>query len=325
MDLGYSRPPPCIAPLEHEEGSVVLESGTGSGSLTHSLVRAVAPRGHVHTFEFHAGRAEDAAGEFKQHGLSKFVTVMQRNIEEQGFPETLHGGADAIFLDLPAPHKVVPSAAACLRPNGRFCAFSPCIEQVQRTAEALSSSGFTDVITYECLLREYDVHRGLVHTGLELERPQPKRPRRDSKPSTIAAAEQAKPEQPLEEASAPAAEESAPMEASVKAESPPEAATTGFFVQQGSDPSGVREEKIGISGTGTDGSGGEGQLPAGATAEAAKLETEVGKPEQQQQHAPLGVGGLGVPQALRMVHCQPAREARGHTGYLTFARKFVCG
>ncbi|GIL57916.1 hypothetical protein Vafri_13134 [Volvox africanus] len=311
--------------LDLQPGSVVLESGTGSGSLTHSLVRAVAPRGHVHTFEFHAGRAEDAAGEFKQHGLSKFVTVMQRNIEEQGFPETLHGGADAIFLDLPAPHKVVPSAAACLRPNGRFCAFSPCIEQVQRTAEALSSSGFTDVITYECLLREYDVHRGLVHTGLELERPQPKRPRRDSKPSTIAAAEQAKPEQPLEEASAPAAEESAPMEASVKAESPPEAATTGFFVQQGSDPSGVREEKIGISGTGTDGSGGEGQLPAGATAEAAKLETEVGKPEQQQQHAPLGVGGLGVPQALRMVHCQPAREARGHTGYLTFARKFVCG
>ncbi|GIL78250.1 hypothetical protein Vretifemale_7682 [Volvox reticuliferus] len=269
---------------------------------------------------------EDAAGEFKQHGLSKLVTVKQRNIEEQGFPETLHDGADAIFLDLPAPHKVVPSAAACLRPNGRFCAFSPCIEQVQRTAEALSSSGFTDVITYECLLREYDVHRGLVYTGVELERPQPKRPRRDSKPSNAASAEQAKPEQPLEKASAQSAEEGALAETIVKAEVPAEAAATGPCEWQGSDAAGVRNERAGISCTGTDVSGAEVQQTAGATTETAKPAAEAVKPEQQQlQQGPLWVGGLGVPQALRMVHCQPAREARGHTGYLTFARKFVCG
>ncbi|KXZ46160.1 hypothetical protein GPECTOR_46g229 [Gonium pectorale] len=145
-----------VMQLDLRPGGIVLESGTGSGSLTHSLIRAVAPTGHVHTFEFHAGRTEDAAAEFKQHGLSKLVTVTQRNIEELGFPETLHGAADAVFLDLPGPHKVVASAAACLRPNGRFCAFSPCIEQVQRTAEALSASGFTDLVTYECLLREYE-------------------------------------------------------------------------------------------------------------------------------------------------------------------------
>lgn len=86
----------------------VLESGTGSGSLTHALARAVGPGGDVHTFEFHALRTAAAEAEFQSHNLGNLVHIQQRDIEGLGFPEQLHGMADAVFLDLPGPWKVSP-------------------------------------------------------------------------------------------------------------------------------------------------------------------------------------------------------------------------
>ena len=39
-------------------GSKVIESGTGSGAVSHALARSVAPDGKLLTFEFHQQRAE---------------------------------------------------------------------------------------------------------------------------------------------------------------------------------------------------------------------------------------------------------------------------
>lgn len=64
--------------LEVKPGSIVVESGTGSGSLSHSFLRAIKPSGHLHTFDFHEQRCDIAREEFKDHGLGDFVTVSAR-------------------------------------------------------------------------------------------------------------------------------------------------------------------------------------------------------------------------------------------------------
>jgi tRNA (adenine57-N1/adenine58-N1)-methyltransferase len=145
------------AEMELAPGSVVLESGTGSGSLTHSLARCVAPTGHVWTYEFNETRVNAAKEEFEDNGISKYVTVTHRDIQRDGFPEEMAGCADAVFLDLPGPHQCVESAARTLRPDGVLCTFSPCIEQVQKTILEMKRHGFADVKTVELLGREYDV------------------------------------------------------------------------------------------------------------------------------------------------------------------------
>lgn len=161
--------------LEIKPGSVVVESGTGSASLSHAFIRTIFPTGHLHTFEFHAGRADTARKEFESHGLSQNVTVYNRDACGEGFG--LEDVADAVFLDLPSPWKAIASAKKALKKEGsllkwycyqfilfifkggRICSFSPCIEQVQKVAIELTQQGFVDIETVENLRRVLSVKK----------------------------------------------------------------------------------------------------------------------------------------------------------------------
>ncbi|XP_006003407.1 tRNA (adenine(58)-N(1))-methyltransferase catalytic subunit TRMT61A [Latimeria chalumnae] len=149
--------------LELKPGSIVCESGTGSGSLSHAIIRTIAPNGHLYTVEFHKQRAEKAVEEFQDHKVDHLVTVKNQDVCKNGFG--VFNIANAVFLDIPSPWEAVGHAKSALKEEGgRICSFSPCIEQVQRTCLALEEHGFTEISTLEVLLRMYDVRACSLQT-----------------------------------------------------------------------------------------------------------------------------------------------------------------
>ncbi|KAH0585888.1 hypothetical protein H2248_007169 [Termitomyces sp. 'cryptogamus'] len=143
--------------LDIKPGSRVIEAGTGSGSFSHSVVRTVGSNGHLWSYEFHEARAAKAREEFERHGMDNVITLTHRNVCKDGF--TVEDTVDSVFLDLPAPWEAVEHAKQALRKDRmtRICCFSPCIEQVLRTVNALNDAGFTDITMYETLLRPVEV------------------------------------------------------------------------------------------------------------------------------------------------------------------------
>lgn len=67
---------------------------------------------------------------------------------------------DAVVLDLATPWAVVPHAHKALKDGGSLASFSPTVEQVVRTVEALKNNGFVIIDTLECLIRKMKIKKG---------------------------------------------------------------------------------------------------------------------------------------------------------------------
>jgi tRNA (adenine57-N1/adenine58-N1)-methyltransferase len=148
-----------VSKLGLKPGFKVAESGTGTGNLSVTMAKAIFPKGHLYTYEFNQVRVDAARQDFAQLGLDEFVTCTHRDVLADGFllgDQVTAASMDACFLDLPSPERAVPHAYLILKTKGKVCNFSPCIEQVQRVAEAMATVGFYDIRTYECLNHEIE-------------------------------------------------------------------------------------------------------------------------------------------------------------------------
>ena len=137
-------------------GSRVIESGTGTGALTTALAHYVGPNGRVFTYELRQEFQKNAEKNLKRSNLLDYVELKSGDIT-QGIEER---DADAVILDLAVPWLVVPHAYMALKPSGTLVSFSPTIDQVVKTTEALRENGFILIETIECIMRAMQVERG---------------------------------------------------------------------------------------------------------------------------------------------------------------------
>ena len=186
--------------LKARPGDTIIEAGAGSGSFTHASARAIfngyplrdgchdtngrrttrrQRRGKVCSFEYHEPRSKQLKQEIKDHNLDGVVIVTHRDVYEDGFllEDGVSPEADVIFLDLPEPRRALEhlsraptdGSASALNARGaaRLCTFSPCIEQVQQTVEAMQRLGWVEISTFEVQHKRIDVRREMVSLNYE--------------------------------------------------------------------------------------------------------------------------------------------------------------
>ncbi len=141
-------------------GARVLEAGVGSGALTLSLLRAVGPKGSVHSVERREEFAANATSNIENYfgGRPENWSLAIGSVQEQEFTQEF----DRVILDMLAPWECVEMAAKVLRPGGVFMAYVATTTQLSATAEALKDDGhFTEPESFESMVRGWH-HEGLA-------------------------------------------------------------------------------------------------------------------------------------------------------------------
>jgi tRNA (adenine57-N1/adenine58-N1)-methyltransferase len=136
-------------------GDVVVDAGTGSGSVAMFLANVVRPAGKVYTYEIREKFADIARKNIERAGLSDFIEIKMKDITE-GIDER---DVDLVTLDLPDPWNAISHAYKALRHGGFVVSYSPYIEQVKKTADALEEEAFRAIRTFEVFEREMEISK----------------------------------------------------------------------------------------------------------------------------------------------------------------------
>lgn len=137
-------------------GSHVVEAGTGAGALTTALAFYVKPEGRVYSYDIRLEFQQLALRNLQRAHVEKYVEL--RNLDVTlGICER---NVDSVILDLATPWLVIPHAYTALKGSGTLVSFSPTIDQVVKTVEALGENEFVYIDTFECMMRGMQVKRG---------------------------------------------------------------------------------------------------------------------------------------------------------------------
>jgi tRNA (adenine57-N1/adenine58-N1)-methyltransferase len=158
-----------VMELDLQDGKRMIEAGTGSGGLTLAFARAVAPSGHVYSYEIRPEHQRVAQRNLEKLNLLPYVDLKLRDAAE-GFDEQ---DVDAVFLDARDAAAIIPQAEAALTESGIFAALQPTVNQVSDVLRALEDGNFVDIRVEEILIRPWKpvpdrlrpADRMIAHTG----------------------------------------------------------------------------------------------------------------------------------------------------------------
>ena len=158
-DLGYIAIRSGI-----QNGSKVLEVGTGSGALTTFLASIVKPNGHVYTYDINSEFMKIAKKNLVKSKMDDYVTMTEYDIRNgirlQEF--------DAAIIDLGDPWTVVEQVYKALKGSGAFLAICPTMNQAEKTAISLKNNYFTDIECVEILIRNIEAREGMTRPSMRM-------------------------------------------------------------------------------------------------------------------------------------------------------------
>lgn len=150
-------------------GVRVIESGSGSGSLTVALSWFCGDTGRVYTYDRREEFSKLCRRNLEWAGVGQNVETHVHDIAE-GFLQT---DADALFLDVRTPWEYLDQAAAALAPGAPIGFLLPTVNQVSELVAGLGKAEFEEPEVLEILIRRWKANaermrpddRMVAHTG----------------------------------------------------------------------------------------------------------------------------------------------------------------
>ena len=154
-------------------GMRIGEAGTGSGALTTFLAWAVAPDGHVYSFDINEKHLLNAEQNIQMTGLQNNVTLQIHDIRQPFSVPSL----DAFFLDFSTPFEAIDTIAPILIGGGHLICFVPNWGQVEQTVEKINENSELELQrVFELTRRDFNINpkkhimrpnfRSIVYSGI---------------------------------------------------------------------------------------------------------------------------------------------------------------
>lgn len=168
-----------LARADIRPGLRVVEAGVGSGALSLWLLRALAGRGELHSFERREDFADVAHGNVASYfgGAPENWQIHLGDLAEQLPKQCPPASVDRVVLDMLAPWECLDAVTEALVPGGVLVCYVATATQLSRTAEAIRATGvYTTPSADETMIRGWHLeglavrpeHRMVGHTGFLL-------------------------------------------------------------------------------------------------------------------------------------------------------------